>query len=108
MTHGCTWRTFHRRDRGRLRRVPDFARDTDLPHLEPWRQFNRVVRDSGDVGIWHETFKVRAGEYEAVYGNMPAFGLAAAASHVPVGRVANSAAARIGESDVDEPVVDPY
>ena len=46
----------------------------DLPHLEPWRRFNRAVRASG-IGIWHETFRVRAGEYEAVYGNMPVFGL---------------------------------
>ena len=94
------WRSFDDLDR--------FARDKDLPHLAPWRQFNRAVRDSGDVGIWHETFKVRAGEYEAVYGNMPPFGLAAAAGHVPVGRIAHSAAARIGASEADQPAVDPY
>jgi hypothetical protein len=51
------WRDFDSLDR--------FARDRDLPHLEPWRRFNRAVRASGDVGIWHETFKIRAGEYEA-------------------------------------------
>ncbi len=60
------------------------------------------------MGIWHETFKVRAGEYEAVYGNMPAFGLAAAARHLPVARKANIAAARIGASMTDEPAVEPY
>jgi hypothetical protein len=85
-----------------------FARDKDLPHLEPWRRFNRAVRDSGDVGIWHETFRVRAGEYEAVYGNMPVFGLAAASRSLPVARKAESAAARIGASATDEPVVEPY
>ena len=69
------WRDFDSLDR--------FARDRDLPHLEPWRRFNRAVRASGDVGIWHETFKVRAGEYEAVYGNMPVFGLATAAGICP-------------------------
>jgi hypothetical protein len=94
------WRDFGSLDR--------FARDKDLPHLGPWRQFNRAIRDSGDVGIWHETYQVRAGEYEAVYGNMPMFGLAAATEHVPVGRKGQAAAARIGASDVDEPVVDPY
>jgi Monooxygenase af470-like len=94
------WRSFEDLDR--------FSRDKDLPHLQPWRRFNRAIRDSGDVGIWHETFKVRAGDYEAVYGNMPAFGLAAAAEHVPVGRVAQSAAARIGATETDAPVVDPY
>ena len=89
------WRDFDSLDR--------FARDKDLPHLEPWRQFNRAVRDSGEVGIWHETFRVRAGEYEAVYGNMPVFGLAAAGTHVPAARKGNTAAARIGASTTDEP-----
>jgi Monooxygenase af470-like len=94
------WRDFDSLDR--------FARDRDLPHLEPWRRFNRAVRASGDVGIWHETFKVRAGEYEAVYGNMPVFGLAAAGRHLPAGRKADTAAARIGATTADEPVVEPY
>ena len=78
------WRDFDSLDR--------FAKDRDLPHLEPWRRFNRAVRASGDVGIWHETFRVRAGEYEAVYGNMPVFGLAAAATHLPAARKGNTAA----------------
>ena len=94
------WRDFASLDR--------FARDRDLPHLEPWRAFNRVVRDSGDVGIWHETYRVRAGEYECVYGNMPVFGLAAALRSVPVASKAHAAAARIGLSATDEPAVDPY
>jgi Domain of unknown function (DUF4188) len=67
-----------------------------------------AVRDSGEVGIWHETFRVRAGEYEAVYGNMPVFGLAAAGAHVPAARKGNTAAARIGASTTDEPAVAPY
>ena len=94
------WRDFESLDR--------FARDRDLPHLEPWRAFNRAVGRSGDVGIWHETFKVRAGEYEAIYGNMPAFGLARASTLVPVGRKAQAAAARIGAAPVDDPAVEPY
>lgn len=57
-----------------------------------WRRFNRAVRASGDVGIWHETFKIRADEYEAVYGNMPVFGLAAAARPLPAAQKANTAA----------------
>jgi hypothetical protein len=85
-----------------------FARDKELPHLEPWRQFNRAVGKSGDVGVWHETFKVRAGEYEAVYANMPTFGLAKATSVVPIGRKAQSAAARIGAVAIDEPAVPIY
>jgi len=94
------WRDFDSLDR--------FARDRDLPHLEPWRRFNRAVRDSGDVGIWHETFRVGVGQYEALYGNMPVFGLAAATAHVPVGSKAHSAAARIGASKEDHVEVEPY
>ncbi len=94
------WRDFESLDR--------FARDRDLPHLEPWRQFNRAVRDSGDVGIWHETYRVRAGEYETVYGNMPTYGLAAAARRVPIARKAQTSAARIGAASTDEPAVEPY
>lgn len=85
-----------------------FARDRTLPHLEPWRRFNRVVRESGDVGIWHETYRIRAGEYEAIYGNMPIFGLAAATNHVPVGLKGQSAGRRIGVSITDEVPVEPY
>ena len=38
---------------------------------------------SSRTGIWHETFLVRAGEYEAVYGNMPPHGLGKASTVVP-------------------------
>ena len=45
------------------------------PHLAVWRNYWRRVGKSGRTGIWHETYLVRAGEYEAMYGNMPPFGL---------------------------------
>jgi hypothetical protein len=83
-----------------------FARDDGHPHLRAWRRFNTAVRDNGDVGIWHETYKVRAGEYEVIYGNMPLFGLAAASEHVPVARRGQSSAGRLGMPD--EPAVEPY
>jgi len=94
------WRDFESLDR--------FARDKDLPHLEPWRQFNRRVSDSGDVGIWHETYRVQAGAYEAIYGNMPVFGLAAASKHAPVAGKGQTAPIRIGASADDTPPVAPY
>jgi hypothetical protein len=68
-----------------------FAKDGDDPHLEPWRRFWRRVGRSGRTGIWHETYLVRAGEYEAIYGNMPAKGLGKASKLV---RVAESSSAR--------------
>jgi hypothetical protein len=53
----------------------DYAKNRDAAHLPAWRAFNKRVGTSGDVGIWHETYRVRAGDYENIYVNMPAFGL---------------------------------
>jgi len=61
-----------------------FARDSADPHLAAWRNYWRRVGTSSRTGIWHETYLVRAGEYEAVYGNMPPFGLGKAGRLVPM------------------------
>ena len=61
-----------------------FAKDSADPHLAVWRSYWRRVGTSARSGIWHETYLVRAGEYEAVYGNMPPFGLGKAGRLVPV------------------------
>ena len=53
-------------------------------HLEAWRNYWKRVGKSTHVGIWHETFLVRNGEYEAIYGNMPSYGLAKASRAIPV------------------------
>jgi Domain of unknown function (DUF4188) len=95
------WRSFEH--------LEAFARNPDDPHLPAWTRFNQLVRDSGDVGIWHETYRVTAGDCEAVYGNMPRWGLAGAFEHVPVGStIGQSAAKRIGASTSDETPVEPY
>ena len=85
------WRSFEHLHR--------YATGREHQHLPAWRDFNRAIASNGDVGIWHETYLVRAGAYESVYNNMPAFGLGRAGSLVPAeGRMA-SARGRIGESD---------
>jgi hypothetical protein len=60
-----------------------FARDTDDPHLETWRRFNREVGASGDVGIWHETYVVKRSAIDTIYVNMPDYGLGAATGALP-------------------------
>lgn len=52
-----------------------YAKSRTAAHLPAWRSFNRLVGTSGDVGVWHETYRVRAGEHESVYVNMMPFGL---------------------------------
>jgi hypothetical protein len=73
-----------------------FARDPDDPHAKVWREWMRkaIDKDKGS-GIWHETYKVRAGEYEAIYQNMPAEGLGLAGRMVPISRETDSAGERI-------------
>ncbi len=93
------WRSFDDLER--------FARDADDPHLEPWRRFNRKVGSSGDVGIWHETYRVSTSDIETIYGNMPPTGLAAAVGLAPIRRGKDSAAARIGVRE-DDPKLPPY
>ncbi len=61
-----------------------FAKNKEDPHLDAWRNYWRRVGKSDRTGIWHETYLVRAGEYEAVYGNMPPHGLGKAGVLVPV------------------------
>ena len=73
-----------------------YARSKDDEHLPAWRAFNKSVGKSrGDVGIWHETYQVRAGEYECVYSGMPAFGLGTAGNHVPAGGEKETARGRL-------------
>ena len=74
-----------------------YARSRDAAHWPEWARFNRKVRvSSGDVGIWHETYLVRDGAYEAIYGAMPRFGLAKAGRHAPIAAPRESARERVG------------
>jgi hypothetical protein len=77
-----------------VEQLEEFARAAALPHHPAWRAFNRAVGRSGDVGIWHETYQVRAGDWETFYGNMPRFGLASAGEHLPVAATGDTAAQR--------------
>ncbi len=72
-----------------------FARSPQEPHLKAWARFNKAVGKDGSVGIWHETYQVAAGRYEAIYANMPRFGLAAATVHAPVGKRGDTARERL-------------
>jgi hypothetical protein len=71
------WRSFEH--------LEAWARDPDQKHRPTWLDFYRRDRQ-GRTGIWHETFLVRAGEYEAIYNDVPVAGLAAAGRAVPVDR----------------------
>ena len=82
------WRSFEQ--------LEAFARDPGDLHRPTWLAWFRRDR-RGRTGIWHETFLVRAGEYEAVYSDVPVAGLAAAGRPVPVAE-ASRARQRLGSA----------
>ena len=82
------WRSFEH--------LEAYARDRDQAHWPAWVDFNQRVGGSrGDVGIWHETYKVRAGEYECVYSGVPTRGLAKANTAIDVAGDLESARGRL-------------
>ncbi len=84
------WRSFEH--------LEAFARDPGDIHRPVWLDVYRRDRH-GRAAIWHETFLVRAGEYEAVYTDSPVAGLAAAGRSVPL-RGNSSARLRLREGAV--------
>lgn len=70
------WRSFDHLER--------YASAQNQAHFPAWAKFNRQMKNArGDVGIWHETYLIRAGDYENVYSGMPPWGLGRFAGLVP-------------------------
>jgi hypothetical protein len=69
------WRSFEH--------LEAYAKDRSGLHYPAWKAFNMKVKSNGDVGIWHETYKVQAGEYECIYNNMPRYGLGKVGELIP-------------------------
>ena len=82
------WRSFEHLER--------YARDRDATHWPAWVAYNQKVgAASGDVGIWHETYRIALGQYEAIYGAMPKFGLGKIGRLVPAAGARESARGRM-------------
>lgn len=64
-------------------------------HLTAWKNFNQKVGNNDAVGIYHETYQLKSGHYEAFYGNMPAYGLGKAFNPIPVTAKRNTARDRL-------------
>ena len=82
------WRSFEHLER--------YARSTDQLHWPAWVAFNkRTGNTREEVGIWHETYLVRAREYEAIYSGMPPFGLGKVGTLIPASGRHETARARL-------------
>ncbi len=81
------WRSFEH--------LEAYAKDRNGLHYPAWKAFNTKVKSNGDVGIWHETYKINAGNYECIYNNMPKYGLGTIGELVPASGKREYAAGRI-------------
>ena len=83
------WRSFEH--------LEAYANARDRAHFPAWAAFNKRMRDDrGAVGIFLETYLVKAGQYETLYSGMPPFGLGKATTLVPATAATSSARKRLG------------
>ncbi|MER5498284.1 DUF4188 domain-containing protein [Streptomyces sp. NPDC002561] len=62
-----------------------YASAPDMFHRRAWAIMNRKEKKSRQhVGLWHETYIVPEGGYEAIYADMPVHGLAGATGVLPI------------------------
>ncbi len=61
------WRSFEH--------LRSYAHNPDRHHKQAWAAFNAALADGADLGVWHEAYQVRAGDYFTRYNRMPPFGL---------------------------------
>lgn len=88
MTMVQYWRSFEQ--------LEAYARNHDGQHWPAWVNFNKKVGMSrGDVGIWHETYLVDPGKYEAIYSGMPPYGLGKVGKLVPASGMRERASNRL-------------
>ncbi len=73
-----------------------YAKNPDARHAPVWRAWNRLAEgERAKGGIWHETFQVPAGHFEAVYQNMPVTGLQKAGRSMTVTEARTTARQRL-------------
>jgi hypothetical protein len=80
-----------------------YAHARESAHLPAWAAFNRAAKDNTSVGIWHETYLINQGSYEAIYADMPRCGLAAAGAHLPATGRRDTARERLAASQPPRP-----
>lgn len=89
------WRSFEH--------LETYARSKDMKHWPAWVDFNqRMGKSRGDVGIWHETYVVKPGNFEAVYSGMPPYGLGKIGKLVPASGNREAARARMNAGSSTE------
>jgi hypothetical protein len=82
------WKSYDHLDR--------YANDPKKVHRPTWTAYFARLFKNYAAGIWHETYVVRAGEYEAIYTNMPRRGLGLFKPLIAAHGVHTTSASRLG------------
>jgi hypothetical protein len=57
-----------------LESLQAYASAKERKHKPTWVMFAKKLFKNAAAGVWHETYQIKAGCYESIYVNMPAFG----------------------------------
>jgi len=76
-----------------------YARDGMRKHFPAMIWSSKTVQLSPHLGLWHESFCVREGEYECIYTNCPQMLLGKASSVVPAVGTRRTARGRLRKTD---------
>ncbi|NWF68636.1 MAG: DUF4188 domain-containing protein [Chloroflexi bacterium] len=85
-----------------------FARAKNQPHLQAWTRYMQHTMKHGHMAIWHETYHIEPGKFEAVYGNSAPYGLAKNATVVLTHGRQHNARGRMNPQDqqvAEEPLI---
>ena len=85
--------------------LEEYASNAMRLHMDNWRRFFKKIGLNGDVGIWHETYRIAPKHYECVYLNMPPFGLGKISPLVPANKGRESSRGRMEHWYKDKPTV---
>ncbi|MFV2060805.1 MAG: DUF4188 domain-containing protein [Gammaproteobacteria bacterium] len=64
--------------------LEQYAKNNSRSHMPVWTYFNMRILSSAAVGVWHETYQIEPGQFEAIYTNMPRYGLATAGDFIEI------------------------
>ena len=53
----------------------EYRKHRNESHYPAWKDYIQKIKDNDDIGVWHETYKVKAGKMECIQNNIPFYGL---------------------------------
>ncbi len=72
-----------------------YAHNPQKLHRPTWSRYYNKLFKNWAIGIWHETFLVPQGQYEAIYANMPRHGMGRYNDLLPAQGGRNASAGRL-------------